>query len=87
MQVLGGTSDNLRSSDILYLTATTPDGKQSRAALAYNLAADKDYEASEDAELFLDSNLSDVLEPERRADGLYRCRDDGGKHQPDFRAV
>lgn len=60
MQVLGGTNDNLRSSDVLYLTATTPDGKQSRAALAYNLAADKDYEASEDAELFLDSNLSDV---------------------------
>ena len=60
MQVLGGTNDNLRSSDILYLTATTQDGKQSRAALAYNLAADKDYEASEDAELFLDSNLSDV---------------------------
>lgn len=60
MQVLGGTSDNLRSSDVLYLTATTPDGKQSRAALAYNLAADKDYEANEDAELFLDSNLSDV---------------------------
>lgn len=60
MQVLGGTTDNLRSSDVLYLTATTQDGKQSRAALAYNLAADKDYEASEDAELFLDSNLSDV---------------------------
>lgn len=60
MQVLGGTNDNLRSTDILYLTATTQDGKQSRAALAYNLAADKDYEASEDAELFLDSNLSDV---------------------------
>ena len=60
MQVLGGTSDNLRSTDVLYLTATTPDGKQSRAALAYNLAADKDYKASEDAELFLDSNLSDV---------------------------
>ena len=60
MQVLGGTSDNLRSSDVLYLIASTPDGKQSRAALAYNLAADKDYEASEDAELFLDSNLSDV---------------------------
>ena len=60
MQVLGGTSDNLRSTDVLYLTATTPDGKQSRAALAYNLAADKNYEASEDAELFLDSNLSDV---------------------------
>ena len=60
MQVLGGTSDNLRSTDVLYLTAITPDGKQSRAALAYNLAADKDYKASEDAELFLDSNLSDV---------------------------
>ena len=61
MQTLGTDgNDNLRSSDVLYLTATTPDGKQSRAALAYNLAADKDYEASEDAELFLDSNLSDV---------------------------
>lgn len=60
MQVLGGTNDNLRSSDILYLTATTQDGKQSRAALVYNLMSSKDYEASEDAELFLDSNLSDV---------------------------
>ena len=61
MQTLGSDeNDNLRSTDVLYLTATTPDGKQSRAALAYNLAADKDYEASEDAELFLDSNLSDV---------------------------
>ena len=61
MQTLGtDVNDNLRSSDVLYLTATTPDGKQSRAVLAYNLAADKDYEASEDAELFLDSNLSDV---------------------------
>lgn len=61
MQTLGtDVNDNLRSTDILYLTATTPDGKQSRAALAYNLAADKEYEASEDAELFLDSNLSDV---------------------------
>lgn len=61
MQTLGSDeNDNLRSTDVLYLTATTSDGKQSRAALAYNLAADKDYEASEDAELFLDSNLSDV---------------------------
>ena len=61
MQTLGTDgNDNLRSTDVLYLTATTPDGKQSRAALAYNLAADKEYEASEDAELFLDSNLSDV---------------------------
>lgn len=61
MQTLGTDgNDNLRSTDVLYLTATTPDGKQSRAALAYNLAADKNYEASEDAELFLDSNLSDV---------------------------
>lgn len=61
MQTLGtDVNDNLRSSDVLYLTATTSDGKQSRAVLAYNLAADKDYEASEDAELFLDSNLSDV---------------------------
>lgn len=61
MQTLGSDeNDNLRSTDILYLTATTSDGKQSRAALAYNLAANNDYEANEDAELFLDSNLSDV---------------------------
>ncbi len=54
------TETNTTTTNTLRLTATTQDGKQSRAALAYNLAADKDYEASEDAELFLDSNLSDV---------------------------
>ena len=60
MQVLGGTDDNLRSTDVLYLTATTQDGRQSRAAISYDAAASETYEASEDAELFLDSNLGDL---------------------------
>lgn len=60
MQVLGGTGDGLRSANALTITATTDDGRQSRAAVAYDMAASADYEASEDAELFLDSNLGDV---------------------------
>lgn len=60
MQVLGGTGDGLRSAKALMITATTDDGRQSRAAVAYDMAASADYEASEDAELFLDSNLGDV---------------------------
>lgn len=60
MQVLGGTDDNLRSTDVLYLTATTQDGRQSRAAISYDAAASETYAASEDAELFLDSNLGDL---------------------------
>ena len=60
MQVLGGTTDNLRSTDVLYLTATTQDGRQSRAAISYDPAASETYEVSEDAELFLDSNLGDL---------------------------
>ena len=60
MQVLGDTDDNLRSTDVLYLTATTQDGRQSRAAISYDPAASETYEASEDAELFLDSNLGDL---------------------------
>lgn len=61
MQVLGGTSDGLRStSDVLYLTATNADGKVSRAAVAYSGMASDDYRSGEDAELFLDSNLGDV---------------------------
>ena len=52
------TSDE--GSNSLILTAKTADGKVSRAAIAYDMSADKDYAADEDAELFLDSNLSDV---------------------------
>lgn len=60
MQVLGGTGDGLRNTNALTITATTTDGRTSRAAVAYDMAASADYEASEDAELFLDSNLGDV---------------------------
>lgn len=60
MQTLGGTGDGLRSANALTITATTSDGRTSRAAVAYDMAASADYEASEDAELFLDSNLGDV---------------------------
>lgn len=60
MQVLGGNDDGLRSANALTITATTTDGRTSRAAVAYDMAASADYEASEDAELFLDSNLGDV---------------------------
>ena len=60
MQTLGGTGDGLRSANALTITATTTDGRTSRAAVAYDMAASADYEASEDAELFLDSNLGDV---------------------------
>lgn len=60
MQVLGGTNDGLRSANALTITATTSDGRTSRAAVAYDMAASADYETSEDAELFLDSNLGDV---------------------------
>ena len=60
MQVLGGTGDGLRSANALTITATTSDGRTSRAAVAYDMAASADYETSEDAELFLDSNLGDV---------------------------
>lgn len=60
MQTLGGTNDGLRSANALTITATTTDGRTSRAAVAYDMAASADYETSEDAELFLDSNLGDV---------------------------
>ena len=60
MQVLGGDGDGLRSANALTITATTSDGRTSRAAVAYDMAASADYETSEDAELFLDSNLGDV---------------------------
>lgn len=60
MQVLGGTGDGLRSANALMITATTDDGRQSRAAVAYSGMASDDYQSGEDAELFLDSNLGDV---------------------------
>ena len=60
MQVLGGTGDGLRSANALIITATTSDGRISRAAVAYSGMASDDYQSSEDAELFLDSNLGDV---------------------------
>lgn len=60
MQVLGGDGDGLRSANALTITATTTDGRISRAAVAYRGMASDDYQSSEDAELFLDSNLGDV---------------------------
>lgn len=60
MQTLGGTGDGLRSANALTITATTSDGRTSRAAVAYSGMATDDYQSSEDAELFLDSNLGDV---------------------------
>ena len=54
------TSDEGTSTNTLTLTAKTADGKTSRAAIAYDMSADKGYASNEDAELFLDSNLSDV---------------------------
>lgn len=60
MQTLGGMDDGLRSANALTITATTSDGRQSRAAVAYSGMASDDYQSGEDAELFLDSNLGDV---------------------------
>ena len=62
MQVLGDAATGGESSgaSALILTATTGDGRTSRAAVAYSGMASNDYQASEDAELFLDSNLGDV---------------------------
>lgn len=61
MQVLGtATSDETTNTNALILTAQTADGKTSRAAIAYDATAKATYETDEDAELFLDSNLSDV---------------------------
>ena len=52
--------DDQVNDNALTITATTSDGRTSRAAVAYDMAASADYEVSEDAELFLDSNLGDV---------------------------
>ena len=61
MQTLAtATTGNGTSTNALLLTATTQDGRQSRAAISYDPAASEGYKASEDAELFLDSNLGDL---------------------------
>lgn len=61
MQTLAeSTSNDGTNTSALILTAQTADGKTSRAAIAYDAMAKATYETSEDAELFLDSNLSDV---------------------------
>lgn len=61
MQTLSSeTTGETTTSNAMLLTATTTDGRQSRAAIAYDGSASAGYEADEDAELFLDSNLSDV---------------------------
>ena len=59
MQTLATETDGTNTSALI-LTAQTADGKTSRAAIAYDATAKTTYETSEDAELFLDSNLSDV---------------------------
>ncbi len=59
MQTLATETDGTNTSALI-LTAQTADGKTSRAAIAYDATAKATYETSEDAELFLDSNLSDV---------------------------
>lgn len=63
MQTLGETTNEDADDNegtTFFLTVQNAAGKTSRAAIAYDIAADKDYAADEDAELFLDSNLSDV---------------------------
>lgn len=60
MQTLGSADGGLRSANALTITATTTDGRTSRAAVAYSGMASDDYQSGEDAELFLDSNLGDV---------------------------
>ena len=62
MQTLGKTDGDEATdeSTTFFLTVQNAAGKMSRAAIAYDMAADKDYAADEDAELFLDSNLSDA---------------------------
>lgn len=68
MQALGPTAPTassaaLKSSSplpLLTLVATTGNGRQSRAVIAYDRTASEEYKANEDAELFLDSNLGDL---------------------------
>lgn len=68
MQALAPTGPSassaaLKSSSplpLLTLVATTGNGRQSRAVIAYDRTASEEYKANEDAELFLDSNLGDL---------------------------
>ena len=62
MQTLGeaGNNETTDEGTTFFLTVQNAAGKTSRAAIAYDIAADKNYAADEDAELFLDSNLRDV---------------------------
>ena len=52
--------ENGTNTDMLFLTVETSNGRQSHASIAYDPAASEGYKASEDAELFLDSNLGDL---------------------------
>ena len=53
----GGTDDTPDTPDVLRISATTADGRTSHAAVAYDPAGQNGFDASEDAELFLDSNM------------------------------
>lgn len=59
MQVLGKENDGRAMTRALRITASA-DGKVSHAVVRYSTEAVADYQTSEDAELFLDSNLTGV---------------------------
>lgn len=59
MQVLGKPNDGRATTCALRITASA-EGKVSHAVVRYSAEAVADYQSSEDAELFLDSNLADV---------------------------
>ena len=59
MQVLGKENDGRTTTRTLRITASA-DGKVSHAVVRYSARAVADYQTSEDAELFLDSNLAGV---------------------------
>ena len=59
MQVLGKENDGRTTTRTLRITASA-DGKVSHAVVRYSAGAVADYQTSEDAELFLDSNLAGV---------------------------
>ena len=59
MQVLGKENDGRTTTRTLRITASA-DGKVSHAVVRYSAEAVAGYQSSEDAELFLDSNLAGV---------------------------
>lgn len=59
MQVLGKENDGRTTTRTLRITASA-EGKVSHAVVRYSAEAVADYQTSEDAELFLDSNLAGV---------------------------